>query len=113
MLFVCAACGRPRVPFEQPVTRSGRDREPLAKAEADLKSSSIAFGLAIVGFVIGAAAMGAGALAFLLESGVVAVVLFLAAFMFAGAGAFGVLTSRGAKKRADEQIGRASCRERV
>jgi len=104
MIFVCAACGRPRVPAEQPVTRSGAEREPLAKAEADLKSSAIAFALGVVAFVIGAAALGTASLAFLLDFGWFALFAFVATLLFVGAGAFAVLTSRGAKKRADEQM---------
>lgn len=64
----------------------------------------MAMGLAIFGFVLAAAGLGAGSLAFILDAGAFALVAFVVAFMMAGAGAFGVMTSRGAKKRADEQM---------
>lgn len=104
MIFVCAACGRPRIPTEQPIARSGAEREPLAKADADLKSAAIAFSLGIVAFVIGAAGLGAATLAFLLDFGWVALFAFVSTLIFAAAGAFAVVTSRGARKRADEQM---------
>lgn len=104
MTYVCAACGRPRVPTEQPITRTGAEREPLAKAEADLKSAAIAFSLGIVAFAIGAAGLGGATLAFLLDFGWVALFAFLTTLIFAAAGAFAVVTSRAARRRADEQM---------
>jgi len=104
MLFVCSACGRPRVPMEQPVQRTGAEREPLARAEADQKSSVIAFAMSIVGFIIAAIALSIGLIAFLVDFGLIATVMFLAMFMFAVAGAFGVLTSKKARGRADEAM---------
>ncbi|MBI2393769.1 MAG: hypothetical protein HYV09_29630 [Deltaproteobacteria bacterium] len=104
LIFVCAACGRPRVPAEQPFPRSGREREALAKADADLKSSVMATALGIVAFVVAAAALGTASLAFLLGFGFLALLAFVATFLFAGAGAFGLVTARGARGRADEQM---------
>ncbi len=104
MLFVCSACGRPRVPVEQPVQRTGAEREALARAEADNKSSVIAFALAIVGFVIAATALGIGALALLIDFGLIATLMFVAMFVFLVAGVLGVLTSRKARGRADDAM---------
>jgi hypothetical protein len=104
MIFVCAACGRPRVPSEQPTQRSGAERAPLAKAEADLKSAVVATGLAILGFVVSSALLGAAALSFALGASGLALMAFVVALLTAGAGGFGVLTSRNAKRRADEQM---------
>ena len=102
MLYVCSACGRPRVPVEQPIQRTGVEREPLARAESDNRSSVFAFALSIVAFVVAALAMGIGLIAFLVDFGLIATVFFIAMLMFAGAGAFGVLTSKKARGRADE-----------
>jgi len=104
MLFVCSACGRPRVPMEQPMQRTGAEREPLARAEADNKSSAVALALGIVAFAIAAAALGVGLLAFLINFGLIATLMFIAMFTFVGAGAFGVLTSKKARGRADEAM---------
>jgi hypothetical protein len=103
-LFVCSACGRPRVPLEQPVQRTGSEREPLARAEADGKSAIIAFSLGIVAFVVAAAALGTGLLALLIDFGLIATLMFIAMFVFAAAGAFAVLTSKKARGRADDAM---------
>lgn len=105
LLYVCAACGRPRIPFEQPVARSGGEREALAKADADLRSSTMASGLGIVAFVIAAFALGAVTLSFaVLEATGLGIAALVAMVMFLVAGVFGVVTSKGAKKRAEEQM---------
>lgn len=104
MLFVCSACGRPRVPMEQPVQRTGAEREALARAEADNKSSVIAFALGIVGFVIAAAALGIGSIALLIDFGFIATLMFVAMLVFAVAGVFGVITSKKGRARADDAM---------
>jgi len=104
MLFVCSACGRPRIPVEQPIQRTGGEREALARADADNKSSVIAFGLSMAGFVIAAIVMAVGLLAFLIDFGLIATVMFIAMALFAAAGAFGVVTSKKARGRADDAM---------
>jgi hypothetical protein len=99
MLFVCSACGRPRVPTEQPIARSGGEREALARAEADHKSSAIAFGLSIAGFIIAAIALGIAGLAFLIDFTFLATIFMIGTLIFGGAGVMGIFTSRSARRR--------------
>lgn len=89
-VYVCAACGRPRVPLEQPVQRSGVEREPLAR-ESDARTQQITSNvLGIIGVGSGGFAMLAALALTLLSAtglatvaGVVGIVGFvLAALMF-------------------------------
>jgi hypothetical protein len=84
--------------------RTGSEREPLARAEADVKSAIIAFSLGIVAFVVAAAALGTGLLALLIDFGLIATLMFIAMFVFAAAGAVAVLTSKKARGRADDAM---------
>ncbi len=104
MLFVCSACGRPRVPVEQPIARSGGEREALARAEADQKSSVVAFALGVVGLIVAATAMGIAGIAFLIEFNFIAVFMLVAMLVFAGAGAFGLMTAKKARGRASDAM---------
>lgn len=103
-LFVCSACGRPRVPVEQPIARSGGERDALGRAEADNKSSVIAFSLAIVAFIIAAIALGIAGIALLVDFTFIAVAMFIAMAIFGGAGVAGVMTSRRARQRASDAM---------
>lgn len=52
-LFVCAACGRPRVPMEGPgIVRSGRERAPLARIGQLKHDANVSRFVSIVGFVV-------------------------------------------------------------
>jgi len=63
LVYVCAACGRPRVPMEKPgVPRSGREMEALARVEAARKDAVIATGLGIGALVIDAPILFLGAI---------------------------------------------------
>jgi hypothetical protein len=104
MLFVCSACGRPRVPVEQPVQRSGMEREALARAEADNKSSVVATGLGIVGLIIAAIALAVAGVAFLIDFTFIAVFMMVAMLVFGGAGAFGFMTAKKARGRASDAM---------
>lgn len=103
--YVCAACGRPRVPIEQPgVVRSGGEREPLLRAEADLKNAGLATVLGIVAAVgTGLLLMGA-LLGWLLDFGLVAAAFGLLSAIVAAAAAFAFVTSSKAKRRADDAM---------
>ncbi len=103
--YVCAACGRPRVPIEQPgVIRSGAEREPLARAEADLKNATLATALGIVAAVsAGLVVMGA-LLAWLVDFGLLATGFGVFAAMVGAAAAFAFVTSKKAKQRADDAM---------
>ena len=74
------------------------------KAEADHKSSVIAFALGLVGLIIGATVLGIAGIAFLIDFGFLALVMFIGSLIFAGAGGFGLVTSKKAKSRADESM---------
>lgn len=103
-LFVCAACGRPRVPVEQPIARSGGEREALARAEADHKSSVIAFSLSVVAFIIAAMALALGGLVWLLGGTIFGIVMMIAMSIFIAAGVMGLTTSRKARVRASDAM---------
>ncbi len=106
MLYVCAACGRPRVPMEQPaITRSFKERDALAKAEADLKSRMFATVLATIAMALAAGAVGIALLSTLAFGfGILATFFFLATFVLGGAGAFGLVTANKAKARAEGHV---------
>lgn len=104
MLFVCSACGRPRVPTEHAIARSGGEREALSRAEADNKSAVIAFALSIVGFIIAAIALGIAGIAFLIDFTFIATVMLIGMLIFGGAGVMGVVTSRSARRRASDAM---------
>lgn len=104
MLFVCSACGRPRVPVEQPIARSGGEREALGRAEADQKSSVIGFSLAIVAFVLAAVVLGIAGISLLIDFTFIATLMFIAMVVFAGAGAFGIMSSKKARVRASDAM---------
>ncbi len=67
-LFVCAACGRPRVPMEGAgIVRSGRERAPLARIAQLKHDANVSRFVSIVGFVVAffVLMLGAGFVSFL------------------------------------------------
>jgi hypothetical protein len=102
--FVCAACGRPRVPLEQPVPRSGADRPALAEAERAQKDALFANVLGIVGSVLAGVVLLSTLGSWLLGFGFVALFLFVFALVFGGATGFAFATSARAKRRVEEAM---------
>ncbi|MGZ3420569.1 MAG: hypothetical protein ACXWUG_07640 [Polyangiales bacterium] len=105
MLFVCAACGRPRVPMEQSgIPRSGREREALARAEADLRDGMLATVLGIIAFVIATFLLTGALFSVLLGFGLLSVIFFVLTAVLGGAGGFAFMRKGGARKRAEEAM---------
>lgn len=105
MLFVCAACGRPRVPMEQPgIVRSFREREALGRADGALRDSLLGNVLGIIGVVIAAFVAVGAVLAFALDFTFVAVIFLVVAAALGVFGALGFSRAKGAKRRAEEAM---------
>jgi hypothetical protein len=107
-IWVCAACGRPRVPMEKPgIPRSGRERSTLARVEQAHKRSIVLTGAGIavaVADLFVAAVLGIAALAgFAMLATIFAVVAALVAL-----GAFVSLRrAKAAREEARQAMGEA------
>lgn len=105
-VFVCAACGRPRVPMEQPgIPRSGRELEPLARAGLARKDVAIATTLGIVGLVLDAPVLFLGAIFAIAGLGILPWITFAFGFVILAVALYGLLgVAKRAKGRANEAM---------
>lgn len=86
------------------IPRSGREREALGKAEADLRDGMLATVLGIVAFVIATVLLAFALFSVLLEWGLLSAIFFILTALLGGAGGFAFMRKGAARKRAEESM---------